>query len=165
MDDHVSKPLRSTDLEAVLATWVPLPRIAVPAGRPDEWLEGDSRHGLDGVLDSAVVQELVTLLRDNARAADELVAVFATEARQSVAALADAHERRDGGRLLADAHRLKGSAANIGAARLAAAAAELELAVGRGDALAVQAHLAALSGLVARSERALTQAVRAMQRG
>ncbi|MCS6853219.1 MAG: Hpt domain-containing protein, partial [Elioraea sp.] len=65
-----------------------------------------------------------------------LLEACAEDVRGRLAALGEAAERRDLGRLRMEAHALRGNAANYGLVALAAAAAAVERAAAEGDATA-----------------------------
>ncbi|WP_148051436.1 EAL domain-containing protein [Inmirania thermothiophila] len=119
MDGVLVKPLRMEALRAVLAQWVQ----ARPAAEAGVQEHGD---GADDVLDEEREAEL---RRELGPAYRRMVEAFLADTPPLVEALAEAIERGDleGGAGLA--HGVKGAAANLGARRLAAIAAEAEAAL------------------------------------
>jgi two-component system sensor histidine kinase/response regulator len=104
MDDHLAKPLRGEELDAVLERWIGAPAPASDADDP---------------VDRA---RLLELQREPPTLVDQLIDLFERTAGELVDALADA--RREDARRTA--HRLRGSCLNIGAGRLAELCQALE---------------------------------------
>ncbi|MDJ0459665.1 response regulator [Arthrobacter sp. NQ7] len=130
MDDYLAKPVDATDLEALLARWVPdhvtpfLPEqpLAVTGSYPAMTSEYP-RQGLD--------QSRLAILRDLGPS-DGLgllpaaAEAFRTDVPDRIASLNQAINDNDGQALTQAAHALKGAAANIGATTAAALCGELE---------------------------------------
>jgi HPt (histidine-containing phosphotransfer) domain-containing protein len=108
MDDFLTKPLGSDELDRALGRW--LPRAAA-ASDP-------------GSIDPARINDLRSLF-PGAEAAEVLVALV-TEVGDDLDRLDAALHADDGAGVAAAAHSIRGSAQLIGAARLADAAAEVE---------------------------------------
>jgi two-component system sensor histidine kinase/response regulator len=123
MDDFVSKPVDHRSLAHILDRWIPDP-AADPTTAVDE-----SR-----VQSTDAVAERLDQLRGpdggGAPLVRLLIAAYLDHTPAELDDLADALARRDSPTVATKAHRLKGSAANIGAARLADRLAEIE-AMGR----------------------------------
>jgi signal transduction histidine kinase/DNA-binding response OmpR family regulator len=120
MNDYLAKPVRANDLAAVLA---PL-RPATVAGTARS-------HAAEDELETSVRTQLAALTGDNLSAADRALVVDLLDAfRQGTATaierMAHGLARADADAVRSAAHSLKGSAANIGAASLAALAGDLE---------------------------------------
>ena len=142
MDDYVSKPLRPNLLAGALARWLPSPpdrRESIVAPPPEE----DEITGT--LLDQAALAELREVAADDLH---ELVELYLNDAAAQALALIAALEQGDCAAAAAAAHRLKGASATVGAALVAAIAAELE---NRAKA----ADVAGAAGLVGSLERAL----------
>ena len=125
MDDYVTKPVSTEELEAVLLRW-----IGQDSAGPEatEWTGPDRRAA--PLLD----QDRLAVLRglgppDGGGLLPRLVETFLAGAPATLAALRAA-ATGDAPALTEGAHRLKGAAANLGATRLAGICAELE-AMGR----------------------------------
>jgi CheY-like chemotaxis protein/HPt (histidine-containing phosphotransfer) domain-containing protein len=132
MDDFLAKPVDMSALKHTLARWMPddvFPQFDTTGRRLDPgWpvIEPD-QPSLEPSLDPARLELLRGLgpmdgtgvLADAARA-------FRSEIPTSLAALDLAITQRDDGALKSAAHKLKGGAANIGAAGAAALCAQLE---------------------------------------
>lgn len=158
MDDFVPKPIDVPLLKRVLGHWTTASGGAV--GKPAHGAELEPPPGDLVVLD----QDRLAVLRgigpqNGWGILPAVVLAFVDSAPAEGQALADAHQMGDGvavGELL---HRLKGSAANLGATRLAERCGRLEQVAARGDIVdaaaieSVRRELAdacdALSGLVA----------------
>jgi CheY-like chemotaxis protein/HPt (histidine-containing phosphotransfer) domain-containing protein len=115
MDDYLAKPVRLKALAAALGRWVP--RVA--------------GHG------SLEAQTLVDLDRLASRGqpdvVDELVALFRQEAPRRVAALQAALDADDAEALRQAAHKLRGTAAAVGAREVCDLSGEIERWARRGD--------------------------------
>jgi signal transduction histidine kinase/DNA-binding response OmpR family regulator len=108
MDDFLTKPLGSDELDRALGRWLP---SAAAASDP-------------GSIDPARINDLRSLF-PGAEAAEVLVALV-TEVGDDLDRLDAALHADDGAGVAAAAHSIRGSAQLIGAARLADAAAEVE---------------------------------------
>jgi len=161
MCDHIAKPLRVAEMFETLARWIrPRSGSAGPAApvASQSAAELPAIAGLDAAAGLATTQGNSKLYR-------RLLTMFLSAqtgfAVQFRAAQADA----DPAAPMRLAHTLKGTAGNIGAAALQAAAGELELACERGEATAIERGLAgtvaALEPLLAGLAQALGQAVSA----
>ena len=121
MDDFLTKPVDSSRLASVLRTRAPGP---VPAPRP---AAGEPpEESSTAVLDPSRIEELLEMGEGAQVLVDRAVDNFVAGAPQTVSGLQSAVERRDGDELRALAHRLKGSALNLGAARVAEVSLALE---------------------------------------
>jgi HPt (histidine-containing phosphotransfer) domain-containing protein len=143
MDDYVSKPVKAEDLQAVLSRWVPRSEAGPQeAHAPSE--------GEDGAVDSSIDRSIPSLdhevldgLREMQEVGEpdllaELVEIFVEDASARLRALREALERSDAESLKQTAHALKGSAANLGARRMAHIAARIEKLTGdSGDLMEV----------------------------
>jgi len=83
-------------------------------------------------------------LTDDGSFFDEMLALFLEDLGPSLATMAAACERRDAPALLRSAHRVKSSAANVGAVRLLAACVALEAAAREGRIAAAVTEFATL---------------------
>jgi HPt (histidine-containing phosphotransfer) domain-containing protein len=111
MDDYLTKPTELATLREKLARW--LESDAGVRSAPPE-----------GVIDRARIQELVGTPAGVA----EVLAGVEASARRDIVSLQSAIETKNGAVVRAAAHRIKGSALNLGARRLAAAAVRVERA-------------------------------------
>ncbi len=126
----------------------------------EENAEDGRQFGVSGspVLDRSRIDMIRSLDKKGDSLLGRLVEVFADEAEKTMAALRSADEQGDRMALHRTAHRLHGSASNIGVPALAAVCAELEIAT-------APASLAdhALSPLVVEIEHALDRALEALR--
>jgi len=120
MDDYLSKPVRREALVTTLARWLPLdePPQGGPADEPAEAVGTD--------LEPAMIAQLRSLDAGHPGFLRELVENFAADSAELVASLPAQVAARDGDAVRIAAHRLKGTAANLGAKRLSEACAALE---------------------------------------
>jgi len=120
MDDYLVKPITAETLAAVLTRWL---SPAAANGVPDRAPAPDDSGEL---IDQDRFAEIRDLLGPGLTA---LVDAFDELGRTVVEDMGEALKQGDRAALARAAHRLKGSAANLGAARLAGLCAELENAV------------------------------------
>ncbi|HMM76009.1 MAG TPA: ATP-binding protein [Gammaproteobacteria bacterium] len=113
MDDYLAKPVLLSDLERVLHRWSRVPD-AGQAARPDR----APAPLMEAAIDRRKLQDLATLL--GTAEFDALCARFRRDGRQQIERLAFALSGGDLAAARGAAHALKGAAANVGAARLAA---------------------------------------------
>ncbi len=83
------------------------------------------------IIDMAVVQEIAAAQR-RARGAQPLLDAFVADARRTLVRMAELARRGDVAAIAAEAHRLKGSSASVGATRLSAECRALEQAAREG---------------------------------
>jgi two-component system sensor histidine kinase/response regulator len=126
MDDYLSKPIAIDALEAVLRRWVTTngetqaDSVAASSVAADDALPADT-------FDPETVAELRSLpVEGEADGLVWLAKMFAQDAPARLAALREAYARGDHEGLARQAHTLKGSAAGLGAVRLADACGQLE---------------------------------------
>jgi CheY-like chemotaxis protein len=129
MDEVLAKPVTLGALQVVLGRWCGAGGTTAGPTTPDE-----PRAATRRTLDPDRLAELRSYDPDHP---DELIAdlarSFLTRAADMLDRLAAAVRAGDAGTAAFDAHALKGSAANLGAAHLAGLAAELELVARRGE--------------------------------
>ena len=126
MDDYISKPIDHEALEAVLERWVP--EVSVTPPRPPTERE-PQLSAADPVIDETRLSDLAKLqTRDGTSLLASFVAAFSSRSIDRIAAVQHAVEAADHEALTVAAHELKGSAATIGAVRVAAVSGEIERA-------------------------------------
>jgi signal transduction histidine kinase/CheY-like chemotaxis protein/HPt (histidine-containing phosphotransfer) domain-containing protein len=125
MDGYLSKPLRSSELQAVLETYVPPLKAPCNGGPGTSHLVATLTP--TAVLDPAALAEL-RRLRDRGEPGvfRELLRLFRADFPPALAELRRAVAEGNGARVKSSAHGLKGAAANLGARGLAALCSELE---------------------------------------
>jgi len=146
MDDYVSKPVELADLKAALGRWM-------GAADEDDVAEAPATSlGIPaGTLDPEVVATLRGLtVEGQPDAFVTLMTLFSTSSTALLETLRDAMARADAEGVARVAHTLKGSAANVGAVRLADACRRLEesLPGGMGAAAAAVVQVEAAFGQV-----------------
>jgi hypothetical protein len=146
MDAYLTKPVTVEALRAVLATLLPH--------------AGNGPVDAD-VLDPDTLDTLRELGGDDAFLLDELADLFIDRAPVDIETLRGAVARGDLPAAAAVAHRLKGSCSAVGAARMAAVAAEIEAAAGDGQFGRVDPHLVAALGRSFEDARAALRRVSA----
>jgi CheY-like chemotaxis protein/HPt (histidine-containing phosphotransfer) domain-containing protein len=146
MDDFLAKPIRQQTLAAMLSKWLPQqPSLeatcaqsescALPLLRTDDELPG-------ALFDVAQLLEMRAISGDEFAA---LIERFHANVHQGVHALRAAFEAHDAVALQSAAHKLKGSAATLGAKEIAVRCLDLEL-LGRSGS--VTGATAMIDGLV-----------------
>jgi CheY-like chemotaxis protein len=125
MDDYVSKPVRTEDLEAAVNRSLPqadpVSRDAAPSVAPENRRDSEEPD----VLDAATVLRIREALTADKRAA--LAETFDVQQASCIADIARAVGRGDRSSVRRVAHRLKGSSASVGALRLRDCCSKLEL--------------------------------------
>jgi CheY-like chemotaxis protein len=147
MDEILSKPLSTSELQRVLCERLLLadldqaqaPVAAAPGGAPPR-------------LDRGMLDELGALGTDGSDFLGELLGEFLEAVREQMPLLQRYAQDRDWKRLHAAAHALRGSAAGVGAARLASELATLER-FAQHDTQRVDHGLGGLAAELAHTER------------
>jgi PAS domain S-box-containing protein len=133
MDDYLTKPVKFEDMDAMLEKWLsPLVKGRSGAGTPGRDA-APARRGKPqspedtGPLDAAVLDALAALqAEDEGDIVAELVEIFVRETDPRMERLQKAIETDDPELLMREAHGLKGTAASIGAGKLAQIAKGME---------------------------------------
>ena len=136
MDGYVAKPIQRKELVAAI-------RAAV---------ETQHAGATSAVFDEA---ELMERVENDARLAAEMAELFEADAPRLIHAIREACEKGDARALESDAHRLRGSAAGLGAHATAEAAARLENMAHAGNLVSARAACAALEGACCELDEAL----------
>ncbi|HEX8463953.1 MAG TPA: Hpt domain-containing protein [Abditibacterium sp.] len=140
MDDHLRKPIKQAELALALTHWasevesageIPAPEAEIAPKEPV--LQRDQWNELQSELDADLLEDLVR--------------IFLAEAPQLIADLERAASAEDRVGLREIAHKMKGSCATMGVARLASLCRAIETAAsdGDGDFTLISAHLARLA--------------------
>jgi two-component system, sensor histidine kinase and response regulator len=151
MDDYLAKPIKAADVAAMLARWVP----SAPAAA-----EGVAEDDVAGPIRDAGMRQRLRELEDEGDPdfVQTLVTMFFGETALHLDALRQALARADAPGVAREAHALRGSAATLGAQRIADLAEVIER-LGRADDLApVPTSLAQLGTEIDRVHAALTDA-------
>jgi len=146
MNDFQTKPLIPTQLYQMLARW--LPRRAGQAGSTDT-----APPAVAAAPEPAIeLERLSQLLNHDSAKLARLARVFIDTTREGLAQMQQAYQARDLQTLARLGHKLKSSAATMGARRLAQDCAQLEAAGMADDWQAVQVPMASLPELLGRIE-------------
>ncbi len=130
MDDYLSKPVKTEELETVLGRWTLQPDVKAPV--PEEATDGSaSPGGITDPLDQSVLEGLREL--GGPELLTELAELFLEDVSGQLEAMREAIEGDDALSVERVAHTLKGSCENMGATRIAALCAEIEEIGGSGD--------------------------------
>ncbi len=154
MDDYLTKPIDTAELERVIREWA-LPDRDAPTS-PN--LPGPLSGIEPGVLDEERVTMLAGLRKDGISFFERAAASFLGLVGGQLLAIRDAVDRDDATALLTSAHQLKGSALNLGLPRVADAAARLEALGIRGSTVGAEPLFATVTGEVETAVAALQQA-------
>jgi PAS domain S-box-containing protein len=149
MDDFLTKPVDPHALGKMLLRWL-------SEGPPDAPAAASRRAVVDGVLDLDRLDMLRDLDPGNTSYLDKAIANFASRAAESLQAIRDAVCAEDREALTQTAHRLKGSALNLGLPVVGHLAFQLEMLGDAGTG-------AGASSLLTDLEGALRDAVTAVQ--
>jgi two-component system, sensor histidine kinase and response regulator len=122
MNDYLAKPVSIEQLGAVIRLWASK-TSAAQATAPDLPMEGDEHH----VLDRERVSSFLAISRTQDGFLDGLVRTFRQDVPSRIDALRAAAASGDATDLALAAHALKSSSGSVGAKRMYAAAASLEM--------------------------------------
>jgi len=139
MDGYLTKPVRQDELAAAISRW--LPSRSGEVGRAERHVAHPSAAQTADASRQLIDVEHLRGLREvggpsPAAFMTDLVAAFATEGADELARIRAAVAAGDAPALVQAAHRLKGSALNLGCPALAETAGELESLGRAGDAAA-----------------------------
>jgi CheY-like chemotaxis protein/HPt (histidine-containing phosphotransfer) domain-containing protein len=159
MDDVLAKPVTLDVLGTALARWLR------PAGATPAPSGGTAPTSPPGVPPSGLDPARLAELRDPdpagyAELMTDLARSFAVRGTELLGRLAAAVHRGDAPAAALEAHALKGSAGNLGAARLAALAAEVETLTRQGELAGTPELLRGMADEVGHVRRALDDLVR-----
>ncbi len=150
MDDFLTKPVDSARLRRVLQHWINNPDDGpVPIARDEADAAATPPVPLDrpahpDVVDVSRVEMLHEMVKDGVSLFQRSSGNFIAHAQDHIAAIHQAVKQGDAEELMASAHKLKGSALNLGLPRVGAAAFELEE---RGRTAALEGSTAGLAAL------------------
>ncbi len=140
MDDYMSKPLNRSMIEQMLRKWLPpgatskasatpTPAPGAAAPRPVQPVAPTSRSE-GAAIDLNVVRDLMDLMGSDFR---DLVQVYLEDTPKNLSALERAAKTNDIDALVAPAHSMKSTSANLGALLLADMAKRIEQGARSGD--------------------------------
>ena len=155
MDDYISKPVNSEELEATLKYWITRPDEALLVSEGGTRSEAPPEVSVDP-LDRSALQSLRELQEEGEPdLLKQLIELFLKETPSQLAALREAVQRGDAQSTDQVAHALKGCCLSMGAVRLASACTELQKAGARGDLAGAPEILHRLEVEFARARTAL----------
>ncbi len=150
MDDYLSKPVASNRLEAVLAHY-----LGSTAAEPMAPAADPAPAGARADLDTGRLEELDALGEGAAALVTRAITNFIGQAPRTLTELEEADRRGDVEQVAALAHRLKGSAWNLGAVRVGDLCERLEREARAEDLRDVAGQLAAVRAAYDDASRAL----------
>ncbi len=154
MDDYLSKPLRDTDLAAVLSRWLP------GAAALSESRRSPSAPAQAPVLDPDHLSSLRAMAEYSGQdLLPELTELFARDTPSQLAALERALAEGDASTLGQVAHTLKGTAGGLGATDAMTVCGRMEALAANGELDRAGTLLAEVRRQVERAGRALEEAV------
>ncbi len=122
MDDYLSKPLKPALVESIMTEW--LSKKNTPA--PNSTANGDqamTANEAGSVIDESVLGELVDIMGSDI---NELIEAYLEDAPRLIESLRFAADRSDVEGMVAPAHTLKSTSANLGAMQLSTLAKDVE---------------------------------------
>jgi two-component system, sensor histidine kinase and response regulator len=165
MDAYLSKPIKETELAAMLEQWgptqadtaAPSEPVPTPISPPPIPFETPD-------IDSVLAPETIAALQEMADEEDpdfcrNLVEIFVSDATALLDILYTAAASGDAPLLARTAHTLKGSSSNIGAVKIAALCLELQTQGESGNIEAATYHVERLVAELDCARQALTQAL------
>ena len=157
MDDYLPKPVKPEQLAESLRRWVPS-GVAAATAEAAPHSEPCPAAAFDDVLDLSMIEVLRDLQDDDdPEFVAELIGVFIAELPDHLAALHQALETAAPDDVRAGAHKIRGAAANLGAAPLSELCAELEQRGRDGELAGADEMLNRIDTLAERSCEALRQ--------
>ena len=131
MDDYMAKPILPEVVYQALQTHLLSKQRQPPSPEPEPepWVPPHETEGLP-IFDR---EELLMRIRGNTQLLDKLIALFIEKTPEELASLGQAVEEKNIEALRAQAHKMKGYFANIGAKRLEQMALQLQEAAEKGD--------------------------------
>jgi signal transduction histidine kinase/CheY-like chemotaxis protein len=154
MDDVVHKPFTLARLGSVLAAFAPGRQGQKPSHPMSEQVTGE-----DACLDVSVLQDLIAMTNGSIETARRIAELYRVKSLEEAEHLADATRAGDVDRIARCAHALKSMSANLGAKRLAAAAAEMERAAREDAAPPGADSFEAVAGLLQQTHREIAEAM------
>jgi DNA-binding NarL/FixJ family response regulator len=177
MDDYISKPLRFSNVQSVLARFFPeggatADREADPSGTADGGDEAMDSEAMDSeaagsdatgsdampLIDRAIVEEVLSDGGDQ----EGLVDLFVTLTRSRLQDLANAVSQGDAAEVALITHSLTGSCATFGAVRLASATGRLADVAGPAPGREAEQLHAELKAILMATEAAIADVAAAM---
>jgi len=153
MDDYLSKPVDHKLLEQIMVKWmmrrsetqaVEAPAIA---GVPPQVVQRETATAELPALDMKIVEDLKEMMGSDYQS---LIRIYLEDSPKLIYQIQSALDNRDCQALVAPAHTLKSSSANLGALALSSIAKTIEKSAGSGD---IHAPLQAGAGITAEFER------------
>jgi PAS domain S-box-containing protein len=114
MDDYLSKPIRSNELQDILARWTPQNHVFTGGANVHESVSGKEGSS-ESIFDKVRLQELLTLFRKTGKDFyPAVVEPFIKNAEESIPLLYSAIEKGHISELCETVHRLLGGSRNLG---------------------------------------------------
>ncbi|MEW5799684.1 MAG: PAS domain S-box protein [Bacteroidota bacterium] len=145
MDDYLSKPIKQSELQAMVEKWCSA--ISVQ-DQPDRTMQDTTS---EDIFDFARVDEIRNLGGDEL--VRELVLAYIEDARKAVSEIAEALQANNMRIVQESAHRLKGSSGNMGVRQVHAFVKRIEEAAKQGDTYGLQEMFKELKALAELTEQ------------
>jgi two-component system, sensor histidine kinase and response regulator len=156
MDDYLSKPIRSGELDEIIQRWLPGDEPQAEASVQGNG-DGSSSNGVSAATEDVLDQAIIIQLRDTMQPQmrQQLIDTFEEQLDHCVDDIVIAVGRGDHGEVRRVAHLLKGSSASLGANRLWLCCRRLEHTGRQADPTVDQEHIEELRVLAAEGRKAV----------
>ncbi len=156
MDDYVTKPLRSDELDRILRRWAPRTSTGSP-GEPTPENPSDTQPtAADEPLDRTGIESLRASL-GSAEIFQQIVELFGSQTPELLARIRGAIDDGEPGPVAESAHKLKGSCITLAATQMADVCHDLQVAAAAGSLEGAPALIAQLDQAFERSYAALME--------
>ncbi len=122
MDDYISKPTDQKTLREVLGKWAPVEVTSIPDGQQTENPPANAHASklLNGISEEENIRTRLNELAEvcGQDVVDECIDLFMVDTAAAIANIEQAFDDSETEQIIREAHKLKGSAANMGATRL-----------------------------------------------
>jgi HPt (histidine-containing phosphotransfer) domain-containing protein len=139
MDDYLTKPVRSQEIEEMIEKWKPSGGAETESSVAAEYSGPPEAEAADGIPTAIDLERALTQLGGDRALFDEVLETFLQTIPELLRALHDGCAACDNNAVQAVAHSLKGAASNVCAEPSRAAAQRLEEMTKRGESSGVPA--------------------------
>jgi CheY-like chemotaxis protein/HPt (histidine-containing phosphotransfer) domain-containing protein len=133
MDDYLSKPIRSFELQEMLSRWIPLNKN-FPDQNTDQTLNADDEASAENVFDPARLEELLCMFKKTGKNFfPAVVEPFLKNTEESIPLLYAALDKGHFSEIRETVHRLIGGSKNLGIRRISQICSNLRENLHRND--------------------------------